>query len=132
MTLKSYVAAYISLIVAMICWSMTFIWYKQAYPHLTPITLVTLRLGIAAVLLFIIAKSFRLLNPVQLNDIPAFLILSFFEPFIYFLGESYGMKYISSTLASLIVATIPLFTPFVAYYMLREKLNPGNYIGIIL
>jgi len=111
---------------------MTFIWYKQAYPHLTPLTLVTLRLFVAAFLLFIVAISFKLLNPVQLNDIPKFLILSFLEPFIYFLGESYGMKYVSSTLASLIIATIPLFTPFVAWYMLREKLKPGNYFGIII
>ena len=111
---------------------MTFIWYKQAYPNLTPITLVTLRLFVAAFLLVIVAIPFKLLNPVQLIDIPKFLILSFLEPFIYFLGESYGMKYVSSTLASLIIATIPLFTPFAAWYMLREKLNPGNYFGIIL
>ena len=42
------------------------------------------------------------------------------------------MKYVSSTLASLIIATIPLFTPFFALYMLREKLKPGNYFGIII
>ncbi len=132
MSIKKYVVAYTSLIIAMICWSMTFIWYKQAYPHLTPLTLVTFRLFIAAILLFVVAISFRLLNPVKWRDIPKFLILSFFEPFIYFLGESYGMKYVSSTLASLIIATIPLFTPFVAWYMLREKLRPGNYLGIII
>jgi drug/metabolite transporter (DMT)-like permease len=132
MNIRKYATAYGGLIIAMICWSMTFIWYKQAYPHLTPLTLVTLRLFVAAVLLFIVAIAFRLLNPVQLNDIPRFLLLSFFEPFIYFLGESYGMKYVSSTLASLIIATIPLFTPFFAWYVLREKLKPGNYFGIFI
>lgn len=130
--LKNYIKAYGSIIIAVICWSLTFIWYKQAYPHFTPLTLVTIRLFIAAVLLFIIAFSFRLLNPVKLKDIPKFMLLSFFEPFIYFLGESYGMKYVSSTLASLIVATIPLLTPFVAFLTLREKLKPGNYLGIVI
>jgi drug/metabolite transporter (DMT)-like permease len=130
--LKNYFKAYASIVIAVICWSLTFIWYKQAYPRLTPLTLVTLRLLIAAVLLFIIAFSFRLLNPIKLKDIPKFMLLSFFEPFIYFLGESYGMKYVSSTLASLIIATIPLLTPFIAFLTLKEKLKPGNYLGIII
>lgn len=130
--MKNYFKAYASIVIAVICWSLTFIWYKQAYPRLTPLTLVTLRLLIAAVLLFIIAFSFRLLNPVKLKDIPKFMLLSFFEPFIYFLGESYGMKYVSSTLASLIIATIPLLTPFIAFLTLKEKLKPGNYLGIII
>jgi drug/metabolite transporter (DMT)-like permease len=132
LSIKKYIVAYTGLIVAMMCWSMTFIWYKQAYPQLTPLTLVTLRLFVAACLLFVVAFFFKLLNPVQLNDIPRFLLLAFMEPFVYFLGESYGMKYVSSTLASLIIATIPLFTPFAAWYMLREKLKPGNYLGIII
>jgi drug/metabolite transporter (DMT)-like permease len=89
-------------------------------------------LFIAAILLFIISIFLKKLNPVPLRDFPRFLILAFFEPFIYFLGESYGMKYVSSTLASLIIATIPLFTPFAAYLMLKEKLKPGNYLGIII
>lgn len=130
--MKNYFKAYASIVIAVICWSLTFIWYKQAYPRLTPLTLVTLRLLIAAVLLFIIAFSFRLLNPIKLKDIPKFMLLSFFEPFIYFLGESYGMKYVSSTLASLIIATIPLLTPFIAFLTLKEKLKPGNYLGIII
>jgi len=34
--------------------------------------------------------------------------MAFFEPFLYFIGESFGLVYISSTIAAVIVATIPL------------------------
>jgi drug/metabolite transporter (DMT)-like permease len=59
-------------------------------------------------------------------------MLALFEPFLYFLGESYGMLFISSTLASIIIATIPLVTPFAGYYFYREKLTPNNYLGILI
>ena len=132
MNLKKYFIVYSSLLLAMVCWSMTFIWYKQAYPHLTPLTLVTLRLSIASVLLLIVSLAFGKLKRIRRKDIPGFVILALFEPFIYFLGESYGMKYLSPTLASLIISTMPLFTPFFAFYLLKERLKPGNYFGIII
>ena len=121
MNLKKYFIVYSSLLLAMVCWSMTFIWYKQAYPHLTPLTLVTLRLSIASVLLLIVSLAFGKLKRIRRKDIPGFVILALFEPFIYFLGESYGMKYLSPTLASLIISTMPLFTPFFAFYLLKER-----------
>jgi drug/metabolite transporter (DMT)-like permease len=54
-----------------------------------------------------------------------------FEPLFYFLGESYGVKYVSSTLASIIIATIPLFTPFIGI-LFGEKLSTNNYLGMII
>ncbi|MFO7658275.1 MAG: DMT family transporter [Bacteroidales bacterium] len=132
MILKKFIFIYLGLLLAMLCWALTFIWYKQAYPVVSPISLVTLRLLIAVVLLFIIVKVSKRLDVISKKDIPGFLLLAFFEPLVYFLGESYGLKYISSTLASLMVATIPLITPFAAYYIFKEKLSPGNYLGIII
>ena len=52
-----------------------------------------------------------------------FYLLSFFEPFCYFLGESYGMRYISSTLGSIIIATIPIFTPFLVFIFHKKKIS---------
>ena len=116
----------------MFLWGMTFIWYKQAYPKLTPISLVTIRLAFSSLFLFLLVISLKKLDSVNKKDIPQFLLLAFFEPFIYFIGESYGLKFASSTLASLIVATIPLFTPFAAHYFFSEKLKTGNYFGIVI
>ena len=58
--------------------------------------------------------------------------MAFFQPFVYFLGESYGLKYVSSTVAAVIVATIPLFTPIAAWYFYREKVKWINVAGLTI
>jgi len=61
-----------------------------------------------------------------------FLLLSFFQPFCYFTFESFGMKFVSSTLGALIIATIPLFTPIFTYFLAREKITLFNISGLII
>ena len=122
---------YVSLFIAMCCWGFTFVWYKQVYPGLSPVTLVTLRLFFATVILLFLSVILKKKERVKRKDLPQLLILTLFEPFIYFMCESYGLKYISSTLASLIVAGVPLIAPVAAWYYFRERLTIGNYIGIV-
>ncbi len=59
------------------------------------------------------------------------MLLAFLQPFCYFLGESFGLTFVSSTVASVIIATIPLFSPFAAYYMVREKVTLPVVLGIV-
>jgi drug/metabolite transporter (DMT)-like permease len=124
-------AVYFSLVLAMIFWGYSFIWYKKAYPEFQPITIIFFRMIISGPLLLVFSIfAGRIIWPQQ-KDFKYFLLLSVFEPLIYFLSESYGMKYISSTLASIIIATIPLFTPFIGMFY-GEKLTANNYLGMIV
>ncbi|MBN1599882.1 MAG: DMT family transporter [Bacteroidales bacterium] len=123
---------YFMLIVTMIFWGLSFIWYKQALPIFTPVTIIFLRMIISAPLLFCFAYFIGRLKKIQRKDIKMFLSLAFFEPFLYFMAESNGLKYVSSSLASIIIATIPLFTLFTAYYFFNERLTYNNYTGIFL
>jgi len=123
---------YISLTLAMIFWSFSFIWYKDAFVYYKPITLIFLRLIISSIFLFIFTSSIGRLNQIHLKDIKYFIILAFFEPFLYFIGESFGVSMISSTLAAVIITTIPLFSPIGAYYFLNEKISKMNFIGIVI
>lgn len=59
-------------------------------------------------------------------------MLAFFEPFLYYVGETYGLTTVASTLASVIVSTIPLFAPVLAFIVLREKISLGNILGIVV
>ncbi len=123
---------YIALILAMFIWGLSFIWYKQAFLAFRPATVIILRLFISAPLLLFSALMLRRLKWPAIKDIKYFLLLAFFEPFLYFIGESYGMLYVSSTLASIIVATIPLITPIAGYYYFKERLKINNYFGILI
>ena len=123
---------YFLLIAAMIFWSFSFIWYKEVYLNFSPLTVIFLRLVISSSLLFLFTATIRKLQKIQPGDFKLFLLAAFFEPFIYFLGEAFGMKLISSTLAAIIVATIPLFTPIAAAYFYKEQLSKINISGLIL
>lgn len=123
---------YMALIIAMIIWGLSFIWYKQAYVAFRPATVIVLRLFISSPLLLLSAFLLRRLKWPDKKDIKYFLLLAFFEPFLYFIGESYGMLYVSSTLASILIATIPLITPFAGYFFFKERLKINNYFGMLL
>jgi len=59
-------------------------------------------------------------------------MLAVFEPFIYFLGESFGLTYVSATVCSVLISTIPVFATIGAWLFFKEKLKLINYAGIIL
>lgn len=111
-------------------WSFSFIWFKIAYLGYNPITVVIFRLAISATLITIIAAFLKRLQKPSKKDFWLFVSMAFFEPFIYFLGESYGLKYVSSTVAAVIVATIPLISPVFAWYFFKEKLKWMNVAGL--
>jgi drug/metabolite transporter (DMT)-like permease len=120
---------YAFLIAAMLCWGLSFVWYKQALEYFKPITLVLARLLISFPLLLIASILLKRLKKVDKKDIPTFLLLAFLEPFVYFLGESTGMQYVSSTVAAIIITTIPVFTATFSFFFLKERLAMNNYIG---
>jgi drug/metabolite transporter (DMT)-like permease len=60
------------------------------------------------------------------------LLLAFFEPFIYFLGETYGLQRVSPTAVSLIIATIPVFTALIMRIFYQAKLTTINFLGIFI
>lgn len=112
-------------------WSFSFVWFKIAFLAYKPITVVIFRLAISALLISVIALGLKRLQKPSKKDLRLFLLMAFFEPFIYFLGESYGLKYVSSTVAAVIVSTIPLLTPIAAWYFYKEKVNRMNVFGLV-
>jgi drug/metabolite transporter (DMT)-like permease len=123
---------YSGVLLAMIFWSFSFIWYKDVYLYLQPFTTIFARLVISSLLLFLFSWSFKKLQKVKPSDYKFILLLAFFEPFLYFIGESLGMQIMSPTSAAVIIAIVPLLVPVLAFFMLSEKLSVKNIAGIIL
>ncbi len=129
---KSKWLVYISIILAMIFWSFSFVWVKEVYLVYGPLTTVLFRLIIASLLLVGFAKLTGKMVKFERKDLMTFILLSFFEPFLYFMGESYGLLFVSSTIGAIIVATIPLFSPLAASKFHGEKISIRTFIGILL
>jgi len=117
---------------SMIFWSFSFVWVKIAYLAYGPLTVIFFRLIISVSLLVLFSLFVKKLQKLQSKDYKIFILLALFEPFLYFMGESYGLLYVSSTVAAVIVATIPLFAPIAAWYFFRERLSLMNIAGLIL
>ncbi|ADQ78228.1 protein of unknown function DUF6 transmembrane [Paludibacter propionicigenes WB4] len=123
---------YSAIVLSMVFWSFSFIWTRVAIHSFQPMTLITLRLILASLLLFVVLKSTGRFQKLRRKDVKWFLSLAFFEPFIYYVGETYGLTMVESTLAAVIVSTIPLFAPVVAFVVLRERISWSNIVGIVV
>lgn len=123
---------YLSVILSMIFWSLSFVWVKEVYLVYGPLTTVLFRLIIASALLGCFALLTGKLVKIERKDLGTFVLLSFFEPFLYFMGESYGLMFVSSTIGAIIVATIPLFSPLAASRFHGEKISVRTFLGILL
>ncbi len=123
---------YLSLILAMLLWGYTFVAFKFALESFKPISIIFLRLIISVIFLFAFAIIAGKLQTIRREDFRFFILLAFFEPFLYFLGESFGLTYVSSTMGSVIIAIIPLIVPIAAYFIYRERLTILNWIGLLV
>ena len=126
------IIAYVSVMIAMTVWASSFILTRIGLESFNPVTLVTLRMSIAVLLLFIFGRLSGTLQRLEKRHIPLFLAGGFAEPFCYFICEAYGLTMVSPTVASVVMSTIPLFSPLVAYVMIRERVRWYNIIGIVV
>ena len=123
---------YVAVVLSMIFWSFSFIWFKVANKTFHPITIVFIRLLFSTILMttfLVVTKNYM---KIKKSDRKLFLMLALFEPFFYFLGESFGLTYVSATVCSVLIATIPVFATIGAWLIFKEKLKAINYAGIIL
>lgn len=126
------VAAYVSVILAMIFWGFTFVLYKYANLSFRPTSIIFFRLFVSIFFLFGFAFLFRRLGKISRRDQKWFLLMAFFEPFIYFLGEANGMTLVTPTVGAIIISTIPLIVPFGAYLFFKERLTLFNQVGLVV
>lgn len=123
---------HISGVVAMVFWGLSFIWSTQVFNYLNPTTTIFFRLIISCVFLGVLLFSLGLLEKVHKKDLKLFALAALFEPFLYFIFESYGLLNSAPVVSSAIIATIPLFTPIAAFFFLKERLTPWNIAGFII
>ena len=131
---------HISGVIAMVFWGLSFIWSTQVFEYLNPTTTIFFRLIISSIFLgsilfFKDLKSQRLKVTKfgeHKKNLKLFALAALFEPFLYFIFESYGLLNSAPVVSSAIIATIPLFTPIAAFFFLKERLTPWNIAGFII
>lgn len=124
---------YIIILLPIVFWAFAFPFIKIGLQELSPVNLTILRLFlVCAVFLFILMMMSRKFSPLKKNDIVPLFLLGFFGVVVYHLGLNYGEVYISASAASLIIATIPVFTVIFAAFFLGEKITIKIILGVVL
>lgn len=121
------------LIILSILWGGSFFFVGVAVTELPPLTIVTLRVGLAAITLWGIALFMGLRPPKSTGVWGAFLAMGLLNNAIPFVLIVWGQTQIASGLASILNATTPFFTVVVAGMLLPdERVTPLKFVGIAI
>ena len=129
---------YLSVVTAMLIWAGAGIAVKEALVVFSPLTLIVLRFTLAVLLMLCIGLVFRKnevvgLQKVDRKDLPLFMLGGLFQPFLYFIFETYTYQsFASPTIAEALLSTQPVMAPLFALVLLHERVTRNNIIGIVL
>ena len=132
------IVPYLSVVAAMLIWAGAGIAVKEALVVFTPLTLIVLRFTLAVLLMLVVGLLLRKneivgLQKVDRKDLPLFLLGGLFQPFLYFIFETYTYQsFASPTIAEALLSTQPVMAPLFALVLLRERVTRNNIIGIVL
>ena len=119
------------LLVAMLTWASSFIALKAAIGPLGPMSVVFARMVIASLCFVYFIKAFRKLEFTK-KDVKYILLLTLFEPCLYFIFEAKALQYTTASQAGMITSMMPLMTAIAASFVLKEYLSKRVLLGSLL
>jgi drug/metabolite transporter (DMT)-like permease len=126
---------YLALILLALIWGASFLFIKLAVRDMSPATMVLSRAVLGAGTLGVIFAA-RRQSPVPAGTrsrLLPYLVMAIFGSFLPWLGLGFGELSISSALASILNATLPLWTAVFAYWVTpAERPSPLNYLGVAI
>ncbi len=121
------------LIVLSVLWGGSFLFVGIAVKELPPLTIVVLRVGLAALALHVVILLMGIALPKDWRVWAAFFCMGFFNNVIPFTLIAWGQSHIPSGVAAIFNATTPLFTVIVAHYWTKdEKMTAARLAGVIV
>lgn len=121
------------LLLLSLLWGSSFFFVGVAVSELSPLTIVTLRVAIASVILWIFLLFSQHQAPRTAKLWRDLFIMGLLNNVIPFLLIVWGQTHIASGLASILNATIPLFTVIIAGLLLPdERMTPRKVTGIAI
>ena len=112
-------------------WGGGMIALKYAFESFAVLHVVFARVAFAALFYLALLPKWRHL-PYEKGDWKFLLLLVMFEPCLFFLCETFAMKFTTASQGGVIAACFPLCTAVAAWIFLKEKLTRRTIIAIIL
>ena len=120
---------HLSLLLAMLVWSSSFIALKLALSGLTPIQTMAGRMFTACIIFVPIWPGlFRAIR--QQGQVGALLLLGLCEPCLYFLFETHALQLTTASQAGMVSCLLPLLVAVAAWPLLHERISPRGWLGL--
>lgn len=114
-------------------WSSSFMWIKIAVQEIGPITLVAFRALFGLLFGVVVIFIQRVKWPRTVKEWYPLLLLGLTNVAIPFFLISWGEQSIDSAVASILDATVPLFTILIAHYVLHDdKITLPKVMGLLI
>src|SRR5258708_30669900 len=118
------------LAVLSVLWGGSF-FFNGVVLKLPPLTVVLLRVALAAMILLPLLRAYQIRFPVGLSGWKPFFAIALLNNVLPFSLIVIGQTYIPSGLASILNATTPLFTVLVMAAAGDEKLHARRVVGVV-
>ena len=114
-------------------WSSSFMWIKIAVQEVGPITLVAIRVLFGLLFGIVVIYAQHIRWPQTLKEWTPLLVLGITNIAIPFFLISWGEQSIDSAVASILNATVPLFTILIAHFLLQDdKITVPKVLGLLI
>lgn len=120
--------------VTLVTWAGAFVAITLAARELSPAPFALARLGSAALVLLIawpLMRTERVRLP-RWQDFPGLAFMALLGFPVYHTALNAGQRIVEPGVASLLIATLPIFATIVAQFALREKLAARGWLGIAI
>lgn len=113
-------------------WSSSFMWVELALREVGPITLVAFRVFFGLLFGAAVILTQRISMPRTIKEWAPLIVLGLTNIAVPFFLISWGQKSIDSGVASILDATVPLFTILVAHFLLHDdKMTTAKVFGLL-
>lgn len=121
------------LVLLALLWGPSFLFIKIAVAEIPPLTLVAIRLTLAAVFLYVFLRVSGRKLPRGWSEWKKFIFMGFFANSLPFVLFSFGEQRADSGLASILNGTTPIFTVLLAHLFVEdERLTANRLTGVLV
>ena len=125
------VRALLALFSALLLWASAFAGIRAGLHAYSPGQLAVLRFLVASLTLAVYACVAHFRRP-EIRDIPGLILSGIIGITFYNLALNYGETRVSAGAASLLIASVPIWTVVVASFTLHERLAPRRWLGVLV
>lgn len=115
-----------------IIFGLSFLFTKETLQYLSPFQLLGLRFALAALSLTLLVACRLVRLRIRLQHLPGLLKIALWQPVLYFLCETYGVKLTTASESGVVIALVPVAVTVLSIFILGEKITArqGACIGL--